>query len=104
MRGDVAWSNIADIPQRQVYRMAKTAFLKVEDADGLLIAGGGAPVYEIVEALEMDIGKPVVAHNFAAARHALSMAHVRDNQSTAMAVCSLCFEAAASVWLQRWRP
>ena len=76
--GDVEWGNIADIPQQQVYRMAKTAFLKVLHADGLLIAGGGAPVYEIVEALEMDIGKPVVAHNFAAAWNALSMAHVRQ--------------------------
>jgi maleate cis-trans isomerase len=78
VRGDVAWGNIADIPQPQVYRMAKTAFFKVQHADGLLIAGGGAPVYEIVEALEMDIGKPVVAHNFAAAWNALSMAHVRQ--------------------------
>jgi maleate cis-trans isomerase len=78
VRGDVEWGNIADIPQQQVYRMAKTAFLKVQHADGLLIAGGGAPVYEIVEALEMDIGKPVVAHNFAAAWNALSMAHVRQ--------------------------
>ncbi len=52
--------------------------LKVQHADGLLIAGGGTPVYEIVEALEMDIGKPVVAHNFAAAWNALSMAHVRQ--------------------------
>ena len=78
IRGDVEWGKIADIPQQQVYRMAKTAFLKVQHADGRLIAGGGAPVYEIVEALEMDIGKPVVAHNFAAAWNALSMAHVRQ--------------------------
>jgi maleate isomerase len=78
VRGDVEWGKIADIPPQQVYRMAKTAFLKVQHADGLLIAGGGAPVYEIVEALEMDIGKPVVAHNFAAAWNALSMAHVRQ--------------------------
>jgi maleate cis-trans isomerase len=75
---DVEWGNIAGIPQQQVYRMAKTAFLKVQHADGLLIAGGGAPVYEIVEALEMDIGKPVAAHNFAAAWNALSMAYVRQ--------------------------
>jgi maleate isomerase len=78
IRGDVEWGKIADIPQQQVYRMAKTAFLKVQHADGLRIAGGGAPGYEIIEALEMDIGKPVVAHNFAAAWNALSMAHVRQ--------------------------
>jgi maleate cis-trans isomerase len=78
VRGDVEWGNIADIPQHQVYRMAKAAFLKAQHADGLLIAGGGAPVYEIVEALEMDIGKPVIAHNFAAAWNALRMAHVRQ--------------------------
>jgi maleate cis-trans isomerase len=74
----VEWGKIADIPQQQVYLMAKTAFLKVQHADGLLIVGGGVPVYEIVEALERDIEKPVVAHNFAAAWNALSMAHVRQ--------------------------
>ena len=78
VRGEVAWNNMADIPQPHVYRMAKTAFFEVQRADGLLIAGGGAPVYEIIEALEMDIGKPVVAHNFAAAWQALRLAHVRQ--------------------------
>jgi maleate cis-trans isomerase len=61
-----------------VYRSAKTVFLKVRHADGLSIAVDGTAVYEVAEALEMSIGKPVVAHNLAAAWDALSMTHVRQ--------------------------
>jgi maleate cis-trans isomerase len=78
VRGEIAWSNMANIPQPQVSRMAKTTFVKVPHADGLLIAGGGAAVYEIVEALDMALRKPVVAHTFAAAWHALRMARGRQ--------------------------
>ena len=69
---------MADIPPPQVYHMTKTAFSKVPQADGPLIAGGGAPVYAIVDALDMDLGKPVVAHHVASVWQALRLTRVQQ--------------------------
>jgi len=76
--GDMEFTQISEIPQHQTYRLAKAAFLEAKNADGLLLAGGGAPTYDIVEVLETDLGKPVVSHNFAAAWNVLKMANVRQ--------------------------
>lgn len=64
--------------QEHAYRLAKRAFLDGPPADGLLIVGGGAPIYSVIEALETDIGKPVVAANFAGLWSALTIANVRQ--------------------------
>ena len=64
--------------QEGTYRMAKRAFLQSPPAEGLLMVGGGAPIYEVIEALETDIGKPVVAANYAGLWSALTLANVRE--------------------------
>jgi maleate cis-trans isomerase len=43
-----------------------------------VLVGGGAPLHEVIDVLETDIGKPVIANNFAALWNALAMAHVRE--------------------------
>jgi maleate isomerase len=75
---DVKFSTISEIPQHQTYRLAKASFLEARAADGLLLPGGGAPTSSIVEILEMDLGKPVVSHNFATIWDVLNMANVRQ--------------------------
>ena len=63
--------------QEGAYRLAKQAWLANPGADGLLMVGGGAPIYEVIEAIETDIGKPVVAANYAGLWSALTLASVR---------------------------
>ena len=58
--------------------MTKTAFYKAPQVDGPLIAGGGAPVYAIVDTLDMDFGKPVVAHHCASVWQALRLTRVQQ--------------------------
>jgi maleate cis-trans isomerase len=67
-----------DVSPQQTYRSAKRAFLSAGNADGLVLVGGGAPLHEVIDVLETDIGKPVIANNFAALWNALAMAHVRE--------------------------
>lgn len=67
-----------ELSQYQTYRAAKRAFLDAPAADGLVIVGGGAPLHEIIDILEVDIGKPVIANNFASLWNALDMANVRQ--------------------------
>jgi maleate isomerase len=74
------WEGIpgSEIPQHELYGLAKKAFLKTEKSDGLLISGGAVPTYSIVDFLEMDLGKPVVSLNFASLWDVLRMANVRQ--------------------------
>ena len=67
-----------ELSQEATYRMAKRAILANPTADGMLIVGGGAPLYNVIETLEMDTGKPVVANNFASLWNALTLANVRQ--------------------------
>lgn len=76
--GDVEFGKHKERSQFQNYRMAKRAFLDAPPADGLLIVGGGTPLHSIIQTLETDIGKPVVANNFASLWNALTLAHVRE--------------------------
>lgn len=76
--GDVALGKMQELSQEQTYRLAKKAFLQAPSADGLLIVGGGAPLHAVIEILETDIGKPVVANNFASLWNALTLANVRQ--------------------------
>lgn len=63
--------------QEATYRMAKKAILANPSADGILLVGGGAPNYNVIETIETDTGKPVVANNFASLWNALTLANVR---------------------------
>ena len=79
---DVTTLIIDEFHERSVHAdlglaMAKQAWLDHPGADGLLMVGGGAPIYEVIEAIETDIGKPVVAANYAGLWSALTLASVR---------------------------
>lgn len=75
--GDVTFGKVQELHE-QTYRLAKKAFLQAPSADGLLIMGGGAPLHSVIEILETDIGKPVVANTFASLWNALTLANVRQ--------------------------
>jgi maleate isomerase len=76
--GELEFGKHKDRSQFQNYRMAKRAFLDAPAADGLLIVGGGTPFHSVIQTLETDIGKPVVANNFASLWNALTLANVRE--------------------------
>lgn len=75
--GAVEFGTHKDRPQEMNYRLAKKAFLDGPPSDGLVIVGGGTPLHKVIETLETDIGKPVVANNFASLWGALTLANVR---------------------------
>jgi maleate cis-trans isomerase len=64
--------------QEGTYRMAKKAMLANPSADGLVIVGGGGPLHDVIETIEIDTGKPVIANNFASLWNALTLANVRS--------------------------
>ena len=76
--GEGTLGTMHEMSQEGTYRMAKKAMLANPSADGLLIVGGGAPLYNVIEILETDTGKPVVSNNFASLWNALTMANVRQ--------------------------
>lgn len=78
VNGDIEFGKHENLSQQGTYRMAKEAFLKAPPADGLVIVGGGTPIHEVIGVLEQDIGKPVVANNFASLWNALQLANVRQ--------------------------
>lgn len=60
------------------YRKAKAAMLAAPEAEALVLVGGGAPTHTILQILETDIGRPVVANNLASLWNALTMVSVRQ--------------------------
>jgi maleate isomerase len=76
--GDVDFGRHKELSQQATYRSAKRAFFKAGGADALVVVGGGAPFHEVIGALETDIGKPVVASNFASLWNVLTLANVRQ--------------------------
>lgn len=76
--GEGTLGTMHELSQEATYRMAKKAMLANRSADGLVIVGGGAPLYDVIEILETDTGKPVVANNFASLWNALDLANVRQ--------------------------
>ena len=75
--GEGTLGTMHELSQEATYRMAKKAMLANPSADGILLVGGGAPLYNMIEFIETDTGKPVVANNFASLWNALTLANVR---------------------------
>jgi maleate isomerase len=63
------------VPIDQVYRLAKQ--VDRPEADGIFLACTGLRSLEIIEALEQDVGKPVVSANQATMWEALALAGVK---------------------------
>lgn len=76
--GDVPFGAHKEQTPEQTYRRAKKAFLTAPPSDGLVILGGGTPMQTILQVLETDLGKPVIANNQANLWNALTMVSVRD--------------------------
>jgi maleate isomerase len=62
------------VPSEQVYALGRQA--DTPEADGLLIACTAFRAVEILDALEQDLGKPVVSANQATMWHALRLARI----------------------------
>ena len=78
MRGlglQYAW-DIGNTPPSHVYRHGKAA--DTPDADGVLIPCTAFPTVDILEALEEDLGKPVVSANQATMWKAAAMAGIGE--------------------------
>jgi maleate isomerase len=73
-----AW-DIGNTPPSRVYQHAKSA--TTPDADGVLIPCTGFPTIDILEALEEDLGKPVVSANQATIWKAGAMAGIGEQMS-----------------------
>ncbi len=61
-----------------VYKPAKRFFMAAPPADGLLLCGGAARSFSILEALEHDIKKPVTSSNQAGLWKVLNLVNVRE--------------------------
>ena len=61
-----------------LYGPAKELFMKAPPADGLLLCGGACSTFEIIDALEHDIGKPVTSSGHASLWKVLNMVNVRE--------------------------
>ncbi|MBV8118781.1 MAG: hypothetical protein JO081_02435 [Alphaproteobacteria bacterium] len=68
-------ANIYDETAERAYRLARS--VDVEDAEAVFLSGTGMPTIAVLEALEQDIGKPVLSSNAAMMWHALRAAGVR---------------------------
>jgi maleate cis-trans isomerase len=62
--------------EARAYALARHA--DTADAEGVLLSGTGLPTVGVLEALEQDLGKPVVSSNQASLWHALRVAGVRQ--------------------------
>ncbi len=76
--GEGTLGTMHELSQEGAYRMAKKAILANPSADGICLVGGGAPLYNVIETIETDTGKPVVSNNFASLWNALTLANVRQ--------------------------
>ncbi len=72
------YEEISFVPLAQVYRAAKEVFHAARDADGVWITGALMPTVGVIEALEQDLGVPVVTSMQAMAWGGLRAVGVRD--------------------------
>jgi maleate cis-trans isomerase len=68
-------ANIYDETAERAYRLARS--VDTEDAEAVFLSGTGMPTITVLEALEQDLGKPVLSSNAAMMWHALRAAGVR---------------------------
>jgi len=68
--------DITNITPYETYRLVKEVALP--EADGIYISCGGLDVFDIIEPLERDLGKPVVTTNQSSFWHGFRMAGVME--------------------------
>jgi maleate isomerase len=74
---DLVDNNIlANLPSSVLYRLAKQ--IDVPEADGIFISCTGLDTLDIIDALERDLGKPVVTSNQASFWHLFKLAKVGE--------------------------
>jgi maleate isomerase len=66
--------NIYDTTTEHAYALARS--VDAEGADGVFLSGTGMPTVSVLEALEQDLGKPVISSASAMMWHALRLARV----------------------------
>ena len=69
-------SNIYDETAERAYRLAR--MVDTPEAEAVFLTGTGMPTLPVLEALEQDLGKPVISSNSAMMWHALRLAGVRQ--------------------------
>jgi maleate cis-trans isomerase len=67
-------TNIYDETAERAYRLAR--MVDREDAEAVFLSGTGMPTLPVLEALEHDLGKPVISSASAIMWHALRLAGV----------------------------
>ena len=70
-------TNIYDETPERAYRLARMA--DAPDAEAVLLSGTGLPTFGVLQALESDLGKPVLSSNAAMMWHALRLAGVGES-------------------------
>ena len=71
---DSGIENIYDTTAEDAYRLAR--MVDTEDAEAVFLSGTGMPTVSVLEALEQDLGKPVLSSASAMMWHALRLAGV----------------------------
>ncbi len=69
-------TNIYDETAERAYRLAR--HIDTENAEAVFLTGTGLPTLPVLEALEQDLGKPVISSASAMMWHALRLAGVRQ--------------------------
>ncbi len=76
---DVSFAGIPNLPPEMLYGLIKNAFLKHKaSADAIYILGSGLDTLSIIEALEQDLGVPVVQATAARVWEIQKRLHVRQ--------------------------
>ena len=72
-------TNIYDETPERAYQLGRT--VDSQDAQAVFLSGVGMPTISIIEALERDLGKPVISATSATMWQALRLAGVQDRIS-----------------------
>ncbi len=75
---DVSFANIPNLPPEMLYGLIKKNFLAHKGSDAIYILGSGLDTLSIVEALEQDLGVPVVQPTAARVWEIQKRLHVRQ--------------------------
>lgn len=75
---DVSFAGIPDLPPELLYKLIKKKFLQHRGSDAIYILGSGLDTLSIIEALEQDLGVPVVQPTAARVWEIQRRLHVRQ--------------------------